>query len=61
MKYFLCVMGMVFILEGLPYFVFPHKIKDYLSMLLDLPESTLRIMGLLAMATGLFILYLGRT
>ena len=61
MRYFLCVMGMVFILEGLPYFVFPHKIKAYLLMLLDIPDFTLRVLGLLAMATGLFLLYLGRT
>jgi uncharacterized protein YjeT (DUF2065 family) len=61
MEYFLCVLGMVFILEGLPYFVFPHKIKAYLLMLLDIPDSTLRVLGLLAVATGLFLLYLGRT
>ena len=61
MKYFLCVLGMVFILEGLPYFIFPHKIKDYLSMLLGMPDSTLRFMGILAIVTGLFLLYFGRT
>ena len=61
MKYFLCVLGMVFILEGLPYFVFPHRIKEYLSMLLGMPDSTLRIMGALAVAMGLFLLYFGRT
>lgn len=54
-------MGMVFILEGLPYFVFPDKIKTNLAKLLDMPDSTLRILGLLAMTTGLFLLYLGRT
>lgn len=61
MRYFLCVMGMVFILEGLPYFVFPAKIKAYLLKLLDIPDSTLRVLGLLAVATGLFLLYFGRT
>ena len=61
MRYFLCVMGMVFILEGLPYFVFPDKIKAYLLKLLDIPDPTLRVLGLLAVATGLFLLYLGRT
>jgi len=54
-------MGMVFILEGLPYFVFPAKIKAYLLKLLDIPDSTLRVLGLLAVATGLFLLYFGRT
>jgi hypothetical protein len=52
---------MVFILEGLPYFIFPHKIKDYLSMLLGMPDSTLRFMGILAIVTGLFLLYFGKT
>lgn len=60
MKYFLCVLGMVFIIEGLPYFLFPEKIKAYLMKLLDMPDSSLRIMGLLAMLTGLILLFLGR-
>jgi hypothetical protein len=52
---------MVFILEGLPYFVVPDKIKAYLTKLLDTPDSTLRVFGLLAMLTGLIFLYIGRT
>lgn len=61
MKYFFCVLGMVLILEGLPYFVFPDKIKAYLTKLLDTNDSVLRIMGLLAMLAGLVFLFLGRT
>jgi hypothetical protein len=34
MKYFLCVLGMVLILEGLPYFAFPEKIKAYLMKIM---------------------------
>ncbi|HLA26970.1 MAG TPA: DUF2065 domain-containing protein [Syntrophales bacterium] len=60
MKYFLCVLGMVFIIEGLPYFLFPEKIKAYLMKLLGMTDSSLRIMGLLAMLTGLILLFLGR-
>jgi uncharacterized protein len=60
-KYFLCVLGMVFIIEGLPYFAFPDKIKLYLAKLLEMPDSTLRILGLIGMATGLILVYLGRT
>jgi len=59
-KYFLCVLGMVFIIEGLPYFLFPEKIKAYLMKLLGMTDSSLRIMGLLAMLTGLILLFLGR-
>lgn len=60
MAYFLCVLGMVLVLEGLPYFVFPEKIKDYMKVLMAMPASTLRIVGGGAMAVGLFLIYLGR-
>jgi uncharacterized protein YjeT (DUF2065 family) len=61
MKFFLCVVGVVLIIEGLPYFAFPEKIKVFLSKLQDIPDSTLRILGLLAMITGLILVYFGRT
>jgi len=61
MKFFLCVLGMVFIVEGLPYVAFPGKIKAYLSKLLAIPDSTLQFMGLLAMLTGVLLVYFGRS
>ena len=59
MKYFLCVLGMVLVIEGIPYFTFPDKLKNYLSKLTEIPDSTLRIMGAAAMATGLILVYFG--
>lgn len=61
MKFFLCVVGVVLIIEGLPYFAFPEKIKIFLLKLQDIPDSTLRILGLFAMITGLILVYFGRT
>jgi len=61
MRIFLCALGLVFIIEGLPYFAFPEKIKFILLKVLALPESTLRIMGLLAMIIGLTLVYFGRS
>jgi uncharacterized protein YjeT (DUF2065 family)/NTP pyrophosphatase (non-canonical NTP hydrolase) len=61
MEFFLCVMGVVLIIEGLPYFAFPEKIKAFLLKLQDVPDSNLRILGLLAMVTGLMLVYFGRT
>ncbi|MFH1103316.1 MAG: DUF2065 domain-containing protein, partial [Pseudomonadota bacterium] len=29
MDFFLCVIGMVLVVEGLPYFVFPEKMKSW--------------------------------
>ncbi|OGP67298.1 MAG: hypothetical protein A2W27_07305 [Deltaproteobacteria bacterium RBG_16_44_11] len=60
MDYFLCVLGMVFILEGLPYFIFPEKLKTYLTKISTMPESTLRFLGISAIIIGLILLYLGR-
>jgi uncharacterized protein len=59
MKYFLCVIGMVLIVEGLPYFSFPDKIKNYLRKLADIPDMMLRIFGSIAVIIGLVLLYFG--
>jgi len=59
MKYFISVIGMVLILEGLPYFAFPDKLKSYLRRLTDVPDTTLRIMGSIAVIVGLILLYFG--
>ena len=61
MKYFLCVLGMAFIIEGLPYFIFPEKLKIYLLKMTTMPDSTLRFIGISAMIVGLILLYLGRS
>ena len=61
MDFLLCVLGMVFIIEGLPYFAFPDKIKLYLVKVTEIPDATLRMLGLAAMAAGLLLVYLGRT
>jgi uncharacterized protein YjeT (DUF2065 family) len=60
MKYFLCVIGMVLVVEGLPYFAFPEKIKAYLFKLTEIPDTKLRIMGSIAIIVGLALVYLGR-
>lgn len=60
MKDFLCVLGLIFIIEGLPYFVFPEKLKKYLAKITTMPDSTLRFLGITAMIIGLILLYFGR-
>ena len=59
MEFFLCVLGMVFIIEGLPYFAFPEKVKSYIMKLQEMPDSLLRILGLSAIITGLILIYFG--
>lgn len=59
MKYFLCVLGMVFVVEGLPYCTFPESIKAYLRRLAEIPDTTLRILGAAAVILGLLLIYFG--
>jgi len=60
MDFFLCVMGMVMIVEGLPYFAFPDGMKDWIRKILELPDMVLRRFGLVLMGIGLFLVYMGR-
>lgn len=60
MDYFLCVIGMVMIIEGLPYFAIPEKMKVWVQKVLELPEASLRRFGLVLMVTGLFLVYAGK-
>jgi uncharacterized protein YjeT (DUF2065 family) len=52
---------MVFVIEGLPYFAFPEKVKSYLLKLQEMPDSTLRLLGLSAIIVGLIFVFLGRS
>ncbi len=60
MDFFLCVIGMVMIVEGLPYFAFPEKMKNWIQQVIDIPDSTLRKFGLVLMLLGLGIIYVGK-
>jgi uncharacterized protein len=60
-KYFLCVIGMVCIIEGIPYFAFPEKMKALLLKLHDVPDNVLRLLGCGAIIMGLLFVYFGRS
>ena len=60
MKFFLCVLGMVMVVEGLPYFAFPEKMKVWITKILEIPDGSLRRFGIVLMITGLFFVYLGK-
>jgi hypothetical protein len=59
LKFFLCVIGMVLVLEGLPYFAFPEKIKSLYQKIQDASDTNLRMFGFLAMVIGLMLVYFG--
>lgn len=61
MEFFLCVLGMVMIIEGLPYFAFPVKMKTIVRKVIELPSGNLRAFGLVLMLVGLGLVYVGRS
>ncbi len=57
--FLLTALGLAFILEGLPYFLFAERMPSVLHALLHQPPSVLRFMGLVALLLGLGFVYLG--
>ena len=60
MKYFLCVIGMVMVVEGLPYFAFPEKMKFWVEKILEMPDRKLRGFGFVLMLAGVCLVYMGK-
>lgn len=60
MEFFLCVIGMVLVVEGIPYFLGPDKMKQMMKVVLEQDDRTLRIFGAAVMILGLFIVLLAR-
>ncbi len=59
-KTFVIAIGLVFLIEGLPYFLCPERMVRYLAQIQELPPRILRAMGLVAMLFGLFLCYLAQ-
>ncbi len=60
MDYFLCVIGMVMIIEGVPYFTAPNRMKGWMIKIIEIAPESLRRFGLVMMVIGLLLVYLGR-
>ncbi|THB75417.1 MAG: DUF2065 domain-containing protein [Desulfobulbaceae bacterium] len=60
MKLFILVIGMVLILEGLPYASAPEKMKEWLLKLAEVPASQLRVLGFIAMLIGFLLCWVAQ-
>ena len=58
MKLLITLIGLVFVLEGVPYVACPEAMQKWLRQLLTMRPGQLRVMGLLAMALGLLLCYI---
>jgi len=57
MKLLFTLIGLIFILEGLPYLTFPEAMQRWLRQLMEMRPAQLRIVGLFAVGIGLLICY----
>ena len=58
MKLLFTLIGLVFILEGLPYLTFPEAMQNWLRQLMEMKPAQLRIVGLFAVCIGLLICFI---
>ena len=60
MDYFISVLGLALVLEGLPWFISPERLKSFLASLADMPVSRIRFVGIFSIVAGLMILCVAR-
>lgn len=58
MKLFILLIGMVLIFEGIPYVAAPQSMQAWLKKISEMRPDQLRIMGLIAMASGLLLCWM---
>lgn len=57
----LAALGLVFVIEGALYALFPNAMQRMMRQVLDLPPATLRTVGLVAAVIGFGIVWAVRT
>jgi uncharacterized protein len=60
MSDFLAALGLVFVIEGVLFAVFPLGAKRAMSAVLDVPDGGMRIVGLASALVGVLIVWLVR-
>jgi uncharacterized protein YjeT (DUF2065 family) len=58
MKMFITLVGLVLILEGLPYVASPEAMQRWLKQLTEMSPDLLRMVGIFAMAAGFALCFL---
>ena len=60
MKLLVTLIGLILVLEGLPYVASPESMQRWLRQILELHPVQLRRFGLFAMILGFFLCYLAQ-
>jgi uncharacterized protein YjeT (DUF2065 family) len=57
---FLVALGLVFAIEGLVFAALPGAAKRAMASMLDTPDATLRVVGVVSAAIGILLIWLVR-
>ncbi|MDP2621076.1 MAG: DUF2065 domain-containing protein [Hyphomicrobiales bacterium] len=60
MNDFIAAVGLVLVIEGLLYAVFPGVVRRMMEIAREMPDSNLRAGGLIALIVGVLIVWLAR-
>ncbi len=61
MSVIVLALGLVLCVEGLVFALAPSRLEDLLRSLAELPVETRRLIGLAALAAGVFLIWLARS
>ncbi|MBF8272320.1 MAG: hypothetical protein HW380_1425 [Magnetococcales bacterium] len=61
LKDFVTALGLMMILEGVPYFIAPDRMRVWIAKVSELPDRSLRFTGLMLMVSGLVVVYMIRS
>jgi uncharacterized protein len=57
MEFLLTVIGVVMVVEGIPWFLSPQRVKSLLQQIMATSDHILRILGFTLMALGLLVVF----
>jgi len=60
MKLFVTLIGLLMVVEGLPYFAFPEKMQALIRQIEKMNPDYLRLVGLISTLIGLVICYIAQ-
>lgn len=58
MKFLITLIGLILVLEGLPYVAFPEAMQRWMRQIIAARPAVLRTVGLVAVALGLLLCYI---
>ena len=60
MKILISLVGVILVLEGLPYAAFPESMQRWMRQIVVMPPNLLRVLGFVSIGVGFALCYLAQ-